>query len=969
MSEYAPITGARLMPDSRAYAMNVDYNEGVLALDGAIGQAKADSEVRDGVLADRISTHTHDGRYYVKVPTDVPLLDDTFSRTGPLAGSEADSGQVWQSTYTAWTTDGQKAVADALALASVPVPGDIHRAVFDLEVVTAGGASRALSLVLGGFNDLWATVTRNSAGGCYIAVHKRFDEPGTVTIIPAFGVLSPNYSAPQSLTVTISVLDGVVTVTADGITRTAEISAAEQGMIDPTIGLVANNDITGLALTRVRAFAGGRPADALAPMDHHHTISDVDGLQAALDDIDTEVTIDDVPGLRKALDRIDGLGEALADLVPVEAGDDLIASRLAFRAGDITVGVASDSTSDGATDWPRMWEAHMAQRFPHLRIEHQQWVDAQGAYGPTTVVQEGEGEPAFSGTLLHDTFTRTSNLATPDEGGPWTVTTPDAFTLTGSALAVTGPGRLRLVTGARDMTTSVGLDLDTTGTGAAQTHYIYHGWTHGSMVQILVNAAGLVTAYIYRRVANVNEVVTSQRLDLALGVPINGAAGPLTVEFTTAIQNHSVTIGYGGRSWSHQWTITEDAYAAMETEMSIFPQSATPGMLIDEVTVAVDDRPATYQTLKVLCGTKGGGTLDYQRQHWEGMFGREIITPGTPGTSTPRTITDQFTRTGELAGTTTATGQTWGGTPGVWVGDGAAATATGAKIGQVTIPVPDATEAEFTVEAITAGTAASQTLRLGLDTNGDGVHGFFANFVVNTDGVFGASAYVRTPAGGYRSLGAITDHAVESSISEPQQVGVKIERDGLSFTLTAGAGQRTVTITQDEADQLGDMVEIQAATPALPGFRVLDMAATWAETTPPTAPVYGDPLDVMLISHGHNYGSMGGDQYVQQVEDFLAFMRERRPSTVPLFVSQNPQFAPAANPVAHARRQAAVRAFARRHGHGYAPVFEHFAAQPDGGQSWVSADGVHPTAPATPTITAGKGTSEWGGVLADATTD
>ena len=667
------------------------------------------------------------------------------------------------------------------------------------------------------------------------------------------------------------------------------------------------------------------------------------------------------------IDQIDGLQDALAALVPTEAGDDLIASRLAFRAGDITVGVASDSTSDGATDWPRMWEAHMAQRFPHLRIEHQQWVDAQAAYGPTTIVQEGTGEPAFSGELLHDTFTRTTSLDTPDEGGPWQINTPANLTLTGTALEATGAGYLRAQTGARDQTTTAVLDLDTTATGAVQALGVWHGWDYGSFVQININAGGLATAYVYRRVNGVAELVTSQRLDTAIGVPVSGDAGLVTITLDTQIQNHAVTISYGTQSWTYSWTITEASYAGMEQHVTVYPQTAAPGMLVDDVSISVADRPATYQTLRVLCGTKGGGTLDYQRDNWDAMFGREVITPGHPGGEQTTTVTDTFTRTGELVGSTTDTGGTWGGTPGIWTADGTAARATGEGIGQITVPAPNADTAAWTVEVVTTATT-SQTLRLGIATPGNGIQGLFVSLLVNTGGAFTASVYVRTVTGGYRELGAVAT-GITGSTATPQTLPVKITRTGTTFMVEAGTGTRTVTITQAEADQLGDMMEIQAATATLPGFRVLDATVETTEGIPPTPPVLGDPLDVMLISHGHNYGSMGGDEYVGVVEDFLAFMRERRPSTVPLFVSQNPQFTPAANPVAHARRQAAVRAYARKHGHGYAPVFEHFAAQPDGGQSWVSSDGVHPTAPATPTVTAGKGTSEWGGVLADATTD
>ena len=62
-----------------------------------------------------------------------------------------------------------------------------------------------------------------------------------------------------------------------------------------------------------------------------------------------------------------------------------------------------------------------------------------------------------------------------------------------------------------------------------------------------------------------------------------------------------------------------------------------------------------------------------------------------------------------------------------------------------------------------------------------------------------------------------------------------------------------------------------------------------------------------------------------------------------LVVSQNPQFPPAAGVSTHRARQAAQRIWALDTGYDYVPVFEAFTAEPDGGQSLVSADGVHTT--------------------------
>ena len=449
---------------------------------------------------------------------------------------------------------------------------------------------------------------------------------------------------------------------------------------------------------------------------------------------------------------VDGLFDRLAG----ENASELISSRLAFRTGDITVGIASDSTSDGTTDWVRLWEAHLAEKYPHLRIENTQWVNADGAYGPTTIVQEGTGEPEYTGDILHDTFTRSANLDTPDSGGPWRVQYPGREVLTGTGVysKETTPASLAKDTGSKDHTTTLVIDLDSTGTGDVQRTDLYHSAADGSRITLYTSAAGLTSIYGYRTPSGGSgtEQQFVQRLDQAVGVPVDAVAGLLTVTLESSIQVQTVTVEFDGRSWSESWTITEEAYSKKSGVATV--HVGPVGHILTEVTLSVEARPATRQVLRVLSGTMGGGTLQYQLDNWDAMFGDE-----------------------------------------------------------------------------------------------------------------GSS-----------------------------------------------------------------------------------------------------PLDVMIIAHGHNYQRRSGDEYIPILEGFLDFMKVRRPSTLPLLCSQNPQFPPTANPSAHANRQAAVRSYARRNGYGYAPVFEHFAAQPDGGRAWVNSDGVHPNTPSTPTPTPGYGSSEWGKVLADVVT-
>lgn len=655
------------------------------------------------------------------------------------------------------------------------------------------------------------------------------------------------------------------------------------------------------------------------------------------------------------------------DQLSGENAAELLSSRLAFGTGDITVGIASDSTSDGAADWVRLWEAHLAEKYPHLRIENNQWVNADGAYGPTTIVQEGTGEPAFSGEVLHDTFTRSSGLETPDSGGPWIVVGGDQVVFTGAGVYATGGASLQFDVGAKDHTTTITFDLDSTGTGTVQRTNLYHGASNGARLLLYTNEGGLTSLYGYSTPSGGEGTVQQfvQRLDTAVNVPVNAPAGPVTVTLDSSIQVQTVTVEYNGNTWSSSWTITEEAYAAKASVavLGLGPEGHT----VDEVTLSVADRPATWQVLRVFSGTMGGGTLQYQIDNWDEMFGDEVITPGTPETSTPTVLTDTFARSGEVAGSTTNTGEAWSGSSS-WVADGSAARATGS--GGVFVNAPGISSASATVEAITTPPESAQTIRLGIRTAGSTVHGIYLSVAVSHLGGITCAPYVNTATGGYRTLGSsMFNPQPQVATATPQSFDVSISLDGLTVTATAGDLTSTGTITQAELDELGEHLELQAASTGTGAhFGVSNVAADYVVVTPGTSPVYGDPLDVMIVAHGHNYQRRGGDEYIPILEGFLDFVKARRPSTLPLLCSQNPQFPPTANPYAHAHRQAAVRAYAKRHRIGYAPVFEHFAAQPDGGRSWVLPDGVHPTTPPTPTPTPGYGSSEWGKALADAVT-
>lgn len=729
-------------------------------------------------------------------------------------------------------------------------------------------------------------------------------------------------------------------------------------------------------------------APATVPADLEGALNQVDAdVQATIDRVgEVETVAQDAAGAVASLDAevqavggrvtenttsiqsLDGrVGTVEADVDALKRGAglgvqaaDLLASRLAFGTGDVVVGVAGDSTANDPGDWPRVMCSMLAARYPALRVEHHQWNDALSDYDPPVIVQAGEGEPAFSGTVLADTFSRATDLLTPDTGGPWVALNPDRWVLDGNTATTTGSARLRADAGTRDFTSTLTLAMDTTATGVAQTLRTYHGDSaNGMFTQVTINAGGAATLYVFRVEGASSTQVASVALS-ALGLTSGGGTGTLTVEVDGQIQNYTVTATVGGQSWTREFTISEAVYAAMGTNLDVFPQSAMTGIALDAVEVSVADRPATYQTLTVKAGTKGGGTMQYQIDNWAGMFGDEEATPGTPPGPVEVTVRDTFTRTGDVAGSTTDTGQTWTGAAGKWAVDGSSAGSSAG--GSVYLTVPGAETVSALVDVTTASTV-TQTLRLGMAARGDATHGFYVGIGVSASGAFTPSAYVRTPTGGFRNLGAIPGHGVTSGNTTPVQVPVSITRDGLDFTVTAGDGGAVFTITSAEAAELGDMIELQAVTLALSGIRVAQIEATYLYDDPGTPPSAGDPLDVMILAHGHNYGALDGTGYQARLDEFAGVVAEHRPSTRLFVASQNPEFAPAGNAVRHAERQAAARLWAKRHGHSYAPVFEHFHAQPDQGQAWVLADGIHPTPSPGGAPTDGTGGTEWARVI------
>lgn len=115
------------------------------------------------------------------------------------------------------------------------------------------------------------------------------------------------------------------------------------------------------------------------------------------------------------------------------------------------------------------------------------------------------------------------------------------------------------------------------------------------------------------------------------------------------------------------------------------------------------------------------------------------------------------------------------------------------------------------------------------------------------------------------------------------------------------------------------------------------------------AAMFPEPIDLLVIHHGHNYAaSFTPEQVISDLEGLIDDLEAQQPSR-PFDVvveSENPEVPPAATIAAHLAQQRAIRGWALANGYGYVPIYEAFAGRPDGGKSLINpADGVHPTVP------------------------
>ncbi|QDM55846.1 minor tail protein [Gordonia phage MagicMan] len=369
---------------------------------------------------------------------------------------------------------------------------------------------------------------------------------------------------------------------------------------------------------------------------------------------------------------------------------------------------------------------------------------------------------------------------------------------------------------------------------------------------------------------------------------------------------------------------------------------------------------------------------------------------GTPSTGGV-VMSDDFNRTAaELVGSTSSGGQVWAGGAGSLSINGEAVVGSGGNAGGFNCGSKAiATVADYKIVTTNPATAAQSRIGIGATQANFSTGGSYVwvQIAVTTSGVPQVSVWKRI-SGVNTQIGATATIAgLTPSNATPQDLRVKAEIaiQAVTVTLTVGGVDQVINanVTEGDTGILGMFSGI--AHPA-------NTAGTFALTAltmsiPFTPGTTGDGLeiwngavggtmlsyqqarieqmypadvdfDILLVSGGHNYSTVEPAAFITQVDAFIEAFKAVHPETLILVSSQNPQFAPSSTVVAHARRQAALRKYAMDKGYEYLPVFEAFAAQPDGGASLVNpTDGVHPTVSSSTDLDTWCGNTLWLAVI------
>lgn len=346
---------------------------------------------------------------------------------------------------------------------------------------------------------------------------------------------------------------------------------------------------------------------------------------------------------------------------------------------------------------------------------------------------------------------------------------------------------------------------------------------------------------------------------------------------------------------------------------------------------------------------------------------------------------DTFTRTGEAVGSTSDNGKVWTGVAGTWTMDGDSVSSNGSGALSYDVGSKSA-KATIEIDVVTASTSTvGGRFYVGVPTSGVPNTGVWGSFSVSSAGIPNFSL-LKTINGVNTTL-ASADYSLPltTNSSTPQKVTitleVSIQQVTVKLVTSTGEKNYTGTITESDYAALGNYVTLTgfhgsnysilsakyetAYTPeqytgitvyngAVAGTK-LDYQQTRINTMFPSSMEF----DGLLVAGGHNYGTDSPDTFLTAFDGFVQSFLTNHPNAITAVSSQNPQFSPSTTITAHAKRQAAVRSYAKKKMYDYIPAFEAFNGQSDGGASLVLPDGIHPTTPPIGTTPDGYGAVLW----------
>lgn len=328
---------------------------------------------------------------------------------------------------------------------------------------------------------------------------------------------------------------------------------------------------------------------------------------------------------------------------------------------------------------------------------------------------------------------------------------------------------------------------------------------------------------------------------------------------------------------------------------------------------------------------------------------------------------DTFTRTaGELYNTQPDIGPVWGrdgsNAMGDWTIDGSAAVSTsdatqGVLIANVS-PGNHKVTSSITMSTLSRGTATNwDPIRLIKDFSSNYI---FARIAVSTAGVPTAYMYKRV-AGVQTAIGTLNTPIASNTASVT--FTAILERNGTQVNLTVNGNNVAHTLTAEEVALLEGTSMIGMSKSSVAGDKVNDFKVELSGAVPPIltfyngsmsgskleyqqarlALMYPQPLDLLFVSAGHNYGSATApNDFIKQLDSFISDFRAIQPNAGIIITSQNPQKSPASAFTAHLNRQAVIRSYASSRGFGYIPVIEKWLKQANKGNDLIATDGVHP---------------------------